>query len=391
MTGARLIWALIALLTLGVAFVTGGPTGQVALSPVTVVARLGAGPPVSDALQAAMLAQRSAPGDAAQALTAARLMIDDGRARGDSRRVGAALAVLAPFVQAQLPEALLMAATARQYQHDFPGALGLLDRVLAAQPQNLSALLNRATIRTVQGNFTAAAQDCSRISALRADVGFLCTATAMTLSPDAPGVAARLTALLEGAGQLDAGLQPWVWSLLGEIALLQGDVATAERYLTLVMKDDPGAQRDQLMLADVLLVQGRAAEVDLLLQTAPDTDGVLIRRALAARAQGGTLAAVEGMLADRAQRSLDLGLVAHAREEAMFFLLIADNPTQALERAQANWAIQHEYDDARLLIMAAQAVGQPEAAQPVLDWMVAAKVDIPVLNGLLTQAERAGP
>jgi tetratricopeptide (TPR) repeat protein len=391
MTGARFIWALIALLTLGVAFVTGGTPGQVALSPVTVVARLGDGPPVSDALQAAMLAQRSAPGDAAQALTAARLMIDDGRARGDSRRVGAALAVLAPFVQAQVPEALLMAATARQYQHDFPGALGLLDRVLAAQPQNLSALLNRATIRTVQGNFTAATQDCSRISALRADVGFLCAATAMTLSPDAPGVAARLSALLDGAGQLDGGLQPWVWSLLGEIAVLQGDNAKAERYLTLVMKDDPGAQRDQLMLADVLLAQGRAAEVDLLLQTAPDTDGVLIRRVLAARAQGRTLAAVEGMLADRAQRSLDLGLVAHAREEAMFFLLIADNPTQALERAQANWAIQHEYDDARLLIRAAQALGQPAAAQPVLDWMVAAKVDIPALNILLTQADRAGP
>ena len=37
-----------------------------------------------------------------------------------------------------------------------------------------------------------------------------------------------------------------------EIALLQGDVATAEKHLTEVLAADPGAQREQLMLADML-------------------------------------------------------------------------------------------------------------------------------------------
>ena len=37
--------------------------------------------------------------------------------------------------------------------------------------------------------------------------------------------------------------------------------------------------------------------------------------------------------------------------------------------AQSNWKIQREPRDARVLLEAAVALRQPEAAQPVLDWM----------------------
>jgi predicted Zn-dependent protease len=231
----------------------------------------------------------------------------------------------------------------------------------------------------VQGDYPTALQDCARIAALRADVGFLCQATALTLTPDAPAIATRLTAILAQPGALDAALIPWATSLLGEIALMQGDPVMAEVHLASALAADPGAQREQLMLADILLAQGRADEAEALLQSAPDTDGVLIRRVLAARAQDRDLPDTVALLAARAQRSLDLGFVAHAREEAMFYLFIAGDPAQALERAEANWAEQHEYDDARLLILAADAAGNPAAARPVLTWMQAAGVDIPAL------------
>jgi Tetratricopeptide repeat len=232
----------------------------------------------------------------------------------------------------------------------------------------------------VQGDYPTALQDCARIAALRADVGFLCEATALTLTPDAPAIATRLTAILAQPSALDPALIPWATSLLGEIALMQGDAAMAEAHLASVLAADPGAQREQLMLADILLASGRADEVEALLQSAPDTDGVLIRRVLAARAQGDDLPDTVALLATRAQRSLDLGFVAHAREEAMFYLMIAADPARALERAAANWALQHEYDDARLLILAADAAGNPAAATPVLTWMQEAGVDIPALT-----------
>ncbi len=376
---AQIVMGLAAVAVLGAAVLSGGPQARVALTPDTVVADLGSGQAYPDALRRAMQAQRAAPGDLALATDAARQMIAEGRARGDSRLVGAALSILHPFVDDNVPAAQFLAATARQYQHDFPGALVLLDAVLTADPRDVNALLNRATIRTVQGDYPTALQDCARIGALRADVGFLCQATSLTLTTDAPAIADRLTAILAQPGAMDPALTPWATSLLGEIALLQGDPASAETHLHAVLADDPGAQREQLMLADLLLEQGRAAEVMTLLQQSPETDGVLIRRVLATRMQGNDADDIVTVLATRAQRSLDIGLTAHAREEAMFYLLLADDPARALERAQVNWMHQHEYDDARLLILAADAAGKPDAALPVLEWMQAAGIDIPAL------------
>ena len=376
---ARLWAGLAAALVLTAAFATGQAQTPISLIPETVVAHLGNGPTLSDGLRMAILAQRAAPDDLATATQTARLMIAEGRANGDSRLVGAALSVLQPFVASGLPPAQFLAASARQYQHDFPGALALLDAVITATPNDVNALLNRATIHTVIGDYPTALADCSAIARLRADVGFLCQATTLVLTDTASQIATRLTAILTTPGTLDASLMPWATSLLGEIALMQGDMATAETHLRAVLADDPTAQREQLMLADVLLAQGRADQVSTLLANAPETDGVLVRRVLAARAMGQDLPDVVATLGTRARRSIDLGLVAHAREEAMYFLQIADDPAQALERALANWAQQHEYDDARLLIMAADAAGTPAAARPVLDWMDANRIAIPAL------------
>ena len=170
---------------------------------------------------------------------------------------------------------------------------------------------------------------------------------------------------------------PWATSLLGEMALLQGDATSAEAHLSRVVADDPTALRDMLMLADILLVQGRKTDVLTLLHTAPETDGVLIRRILAGASDAGIL---RDTLATRAHRSLDLGLTAHAREEAAFYLLIAKDTPRALERARVNWTKQHEYDDALLLLQAADAAGQPDAATPVLTWMAERDIRIPALH-----------
>ncbi|MGL4320073.1 MAG: tetratricopeptide repeat protein [Paracoccaceae bacterium] len=364
---------------LALALLSGGPQAAVTLTPDTVVASLGGGPVVSEGMHTAILAQRASPDDLTKAMAAAQLMIAEGRAKGDSRLVGAALGIVQPFVQRNVPEAQFIAAQARQYQHDFPGALALLDAVIANAPTDVNALLNRATIHTVMGDYPTALADCTAIADLRADVGFLCQATVLVLTEHAPQIAERLSAILEG-GLLDVSLVPWATSLLGEIAMMQGNDQVAEQHFRAVLAQDPGAQRDQLMLADVLLGQGRAADVTAVLKDAPDTDGVLVRRVLAARAMGQDLPDVATILSTRAQRSVDLELSAHAREEAMYFLFIAKNPAQALERAQANWALQHEFDDARLLIMTADAAGKPEAALPVLIWMQAHSIVIPALK-----------
>lgn len=320
-------------------------------------------------------AQRATPTDTALALKTARGMISFGRAQGDSRLVGAAVGVLRPFLSEANPQALYLAATARQYQHDFPGALTLLDRALTIDPRDVNARLTRATIRTVLGQFDTARADCQQITEMgQPAVGFLCMATSHTLTDQGPDYAARIKAILAQPGMLDAGLRPWAIGLTGEIALHQGDKATATRAFQEVLTLDPLALRERLLLADILLATGQAAQVTALLAPAPDTDGVLIRRVLADPAAAG---AMRDALADRFALNLDLGLTAHAREEAMYFATIAPDPALALTRAQVNWAMQHEIEDAVLLIAAAKAAGDVDASQPVDDWMARTGVRLP--------------
>ena len=87
-----------------------------------------------------------------------------------------------------------LAATARQYQHDFPGALDLLDRALALSPRDADGAARpghdqrRARAAGHRGRATAGGST----RAPRPDLGFLCQSTALTLTAEAPAVYARL-------------------------------------------------------------------------------------------------------------------------------------------------------------------------------------------------------
>ena len=350
------------------------------IAPDMVVARVQTtGLAYSTALRTALKASRADPGNLPLAKAAARATIHEGRDAGDGRMVGAALGILRPFLTAPDSQTLYLAATARQYQHDFPGALALLDRALELDPADVNTRLSRATIHTVLGQFDLAMQDCDLIRDGQG-VGFLCQSTALLLTDQAPEVAKRLAVIVAQPDLLDPSLQPWAIGLMAEIAQLSGDHAAARKLFAQVLVLSPGSQREQLILADLMLQDGMADQVAPLLADAPATDGVLIRRVLAARATGGDDRADVAELAKRVQLNLDLGLTAHAREEGQYFLKIAGDPVQALARAEVNWALQHEYDDARLLIDAAVAAGQPAAAQPVRDWMAVQRVTAPALS-----------
>jgi hypothetical protein len=341
------------------------------------------GPAYSADLRNLLRSARAAPDDPAVAKAAARRLIDEGRKAGDTRLVGAALGLLRPFLDAPDAEILYLSATARQYQHDFTGALDLLDRALLLAPGDASALLARATINVVVGRLDAAEGDCRRLHGLpRPDLGFLCQSTALAPTAAAPTVYGRLEAILARPGLLDASLRAYALGLMGEIAALQGWPDLARADLAAALTQDPGDIRVRMLLADQLLAEHQDAETLNVLEPAPAVDGVLLLRAIAARQLGLTAAARKATteLSRRFRQNIDLGLTAHAREEARFYLQVENRPELALGRARINWSLQREVEDAQLLIDAAVAAGSPSAAAPVLAWIAEQSVAVPTLR-----------
>jgi hypothetical protein len=63
------------------------------------------------------------------------------------------------------------------------------------------------------------------------------------------------------------------------------------------------------------------------------------------------------------------GDAVHRREQARYFLDVDPQPRAALAAALANWQVQREPDDVLVLLRAARAARQPDAAAPVRQFL----------------------
>lgn len=306
------------------------------------------------------------------AIALARKAIETTRASGDPRYLGMAQAALAPWwndAQAPAP-ALLLRATIRQSLHDFDGALADLDRVIARTADG-QALLTRATILTVQGRYSAARADCARLVRRTSPlVVGTCDAGPASLAGDADAYP-RLLALL-AASRDDPLVRAWSLTLAAEIAARAGDDAAAEGHFLAARALDPHDAYLKAAYADFLLDRGRPADALPLVEADVRNDALLLRLALAERALARRQAAFATHAADLAARfdaARRRGDVVHRREEARYRLAIAGDAAGALALARANWDVQREPADLRVLADAARATHDAAAQGIVEDWM----------------------
>jgi len=307
--------------------------------------------------------------DLATALQVARQAIRDGRASADPRLYGRAQAALGPWWKdpsAPL-EVRVLRAVIRQASHDFVGALGDLDSVLAAKPDDGQARLTRAFVLQAMGALDRAAADCR---ALPASIGqaaaAACSARMAALTGDADPALERLGRILALDRRADPAVRRFAASVGAEIADALGRDAVAERLLAAAAAG--GADLPSLVAyADFLLDAARPAEVLTLLADHAAVDAALLRLAIAAKAVGDPRAGDwAALLAERFAVARAGNGPLHLREEARFELEIRGNPQRALALALANWAIEKEPADARLVLQAALAAERPSAAEPVL-------------------------
>lgn len=292
---------------------------------------------------------------------------------GDPRYVGYAQATLGPWwLQAEPPtEVLVLRAGLAQFLHDFDTALADLSRVIAREPDNLTAWSYRAVIYMVTARYAEARSDCRALAAR--DAGLIASACEPTVDALVGGSALALTKL-EKALQSDPAATPsqrlWVLTRMAEIAQRLGRWQEAEmRYRSAL---DLGID-DQYLLAayaEFLLDRSRPAEVIALLKDKTRNDVLLLRLALAELSLGLPVAqSHQSVLQARIEAARQRNDKLHLSDEAVFELKFRSRPHEALRLATENWSLgQREPGDARILMEAALAARQPGGAKPALQW-----------------------
>ena len=324
----------------------------------------------------AQLADR--PEDLQFALQIARRYVEIGRREFDPRHFGHAEAVLQPWWNlTRVPvEVLVMRAILRQNRHDFAAALEDLSAALAADPRNAQAWLTRAVIFQVIGRHDDARRSCARLVLLAPALPTAtCAADVTSVTGQAREAYTLLSEVVDANTDADPALRQWALTVLAEIALRSGDPVAAERHFRSALAV---GTKDAYLLgayADFLLDQRRPAEARDLLEEETRPDPLLLRLALAEMELGATslpehVTALEARFAAARLR----GDILHRREEARFTLHLLGRPEAALRLALANWEVQRETWDARLVLEAALAADRPEAASGVVAWLRESKL-----------------
>ena len=328
-----------------------------------------------------------APADSDPAVALALRYFDLAAERGDPRFVGYAEALVGRFATQMNAPLLVVRGMVRQYRHDFDDALADFAAALALDADLASAHAWRGAISLVQANYAAAAKECDALQRLQRTV----------LQAGCAGLTQAYTGNLDAAFKTlkqalattkDKDYSLWLHTRLGEVAAWQGQAAVAEQHYrqALALGIDDG----YLLAAwsDFLLDQGRADQVIALLGKWEPVDGLLLRLALAetmlklpaAKAHTQTLD-------DRFAAARLRGDTTHQAEEARFHLVLRKDAKEALRLAAENFQVQKEPRDARIVLEAALAAGDPAGAKEATAWLKSSGFEGTILRGLAQELQ----
>ena len=340
------------------------------------------------------------------AIQLARRYYAEVAAEGDPRYIGYAQAALAPWWQ--LPEppprVRVMRAILLQFNHQFDAAVADLRAAVQADPGDDEAWAWLAAIAMVRGDYALARNACEALARQATPViAAGCRAQVDATTGQAGAAADALRAALladtqaatlagtQAATQADPGERLWALTRLAEIEQRRGRYAAAEATYRQALA--LGITDGYLLAAyaDLLLDLGRPAEVLALLQGRERSDLLLLRLALAAQAAADPRQGRwQRELAARFDAARRRGDTVHQKEESRFALQLLRDAPRALALARDNYAVQREPSDARILLEAALAARQPEAAAPVRAWLTRSGIESVVLQELVTKLG-AGP
>ena len=333
--------------------------------------------PTPEALEGAdALQQRlaTAPRDLDTAERLARLYIQAAQREGDPRYLGYAGATLAPWLEgAEAPPTVqVLAATIAQGEHRFTQARHLLRQALRENPRLGQGWLTLAVVTQVQGQYPDSLDACRNAANLvPTGAALTCQASVLALSGQLVPAYTKLQRYASAATDTPDDVAVWMQTRLAEMAWQQGDRQAALAHIEAGRDIDRDDRYLRNLHADWLIAESRPEAAIALLKPHADQDGALLRLAIAGMAAGDRRTDLWAQqFRDRmtaAQRSAEF---AHLRELARFKLTVAQDPEAALALARDNWRSQKEPADMHVYLAAAQAAGDPSAAQEVRDFIL---------------------
>ena len=315
------------------------------------------------------------PGDLALAARFARACIERSRAEADPRYLGRAQSALRPWWNQSAPpaEALVLRATIKQSLHDFTNALADLDLAVQSAPANAQVWLTRVSVLTLLGRYDEGRRACLPLARLAPGlISMTAAASVASLNGEARHAADILRRTVDASPASAPAEKLWALTALAEISARLGQAPEAQAGFQQALAL---GRRDIYLLgayADFLLDQGRAGDAVALLREETRADGLLLRLALAEAQltpRPAAFASHVAALRARFEASHLRGDTVHQREEARFALVLGREVPDALRLARANWEVQREPADLRILLETALAARDREAAQPALDFM----------------------
>ncbi|MEO7324206.1 MAG: hypothetical protein ABIW82_05200 [Dokdonella sp.] len=327
------------------------------------------------------------PANLDAALASARHYVELGQTYSDPRAYGYAQAALGHWWTSDdgaTPQLLVMRARILQFGHRFPQALAQLEVALKADQFQPDAWLLFASIEEVEGNLPAARAGCMKVLPM-ADplIGATCVAGIGALSGRADAAEQLLAQALARPTAAGKAVQTWSWTTLAEIRARRNDIAASEVAFRQALTLEPDDVYARSAYADLLLDADRVAEARGVLGDAMQADALLLRASIAAqRNNDADASTLRADLAQRFSEARARGDETHLREQACFVLAVEQNAARALDLAQRNFNVQREPADVRILLEAALAAGQPEAAKPALEWMKTTAIDSVQLSTL---------
>lgn len=335
---------------------------------------------------------RSQTLDCAQAVLLAESLVREARRAGDPRYLGQAEAALRTWwSETAVPTRLLvLRAGLKQARHDFAGARHDLQLGLQQDPHDPQAWLTQGSVQLVQADYAGAAS--SLLTAYRLGAG-LPAQTAIAILASMKGRSEQAQAQLKDAIAAAGTASPveeraWALTILGEIEYRSGHLHEAIPHLRAALTLNPNESYLLGALSEALLDAQKPAEAMAIVADQTANTGLLLRLALAEQAMVSQRLAAPNLKAHIAELGRRFDLAAstrdeqHLREEARFRLSFDRAPAAALDLALKNWRIQREPADARILLESALAAKNPRAAQPVIDWMEANRIEDPQLRDL---------